>query len=283
VTAPRSVTLYTHQSVEATTEAVGRLLEEARRAGIAVRVPREEAEKHGFSDGDAIQVVDGGDSDTDVAVTLGGDGTILRALRDFAGTGVPTFAFNFGDIGFLATVDDFDDGLRRVLSGEFESLSMPALSIETGQGTRWAAGDVSFHRRPGARVAYISYSLDGEQLGQVRCDGLVASTPAGSTGYNLANGGPLLAWGVAGYVISFIAPHSLTARPVVAAPEAVLSVQNESQSEALEVTTDGRPVDTLAPRAAMEIGFRPDVVVLAQAPGSSFYHRLRDKFGRIAS
>ena len=67
-------------------------------------------------------------------------------------------------------------------------------------------------------MAELAYSVEGEQLGEVRCDGLVVATPAGSTGYNLANGGPVLAWGVEGYVVSFIAPHTLTARALVVAP-----------------------------------------------------------------
>ena len=82
-----------------------------------------------------------------------------------------------------------------------------------------ALNDVSFIRVPHGRVAELSYSVGGEEVGHVRCDGLVAATPAGSTGYNLANAGPILAWGVEGYVVSFIAPHTLTARALVVAPE----------------------------------------------------------------
>ena len=75
-----------------------------------------------------------------------------------------------------------------------------------------ALNDVALHRQVGARVAELSYAVGGEEVGSVRCDGLVVATPAGSTGYNLANGGPVMAWGVAGMVVSFIAPHSLSAR-----------------------------------------------------------------------
>ena len=73
-------------------------------------------------------------------------------------------------------------------------------------------------------MAELAYAIDGEEAGSVRCDGLVLATPAGSTGYNLANGGPVLAWGVEGYVVSFIAPHSLTARALVVAPGDELTV-----------------------------------------------------------
>src|SRR5439155_625219 len=92
-----------------------------------------------------------------------------------------------------------------------------------------------------------SDEIEGIDLGSVRCDGLVLATPAGSTGYNLANGGPVLAWGVEGYVISFIAPHSLTARPMVAAPNDSIVIHNRSVDEAVDIAVDGRPAGTLEP------------------------------------
>ncbi|HEV2075247.1 MAG TPA: NAD(+)/NADH kinase [Thermoleophilaceae bacterium] len=284
MTTPRRITLFTHSDSGDTTEAVRRLLEEARRAGIEVVVPASESEKHGLGAGDGVTVVDAPDDDTDLAVVLGGDGTILRALREYAGMRVPVFAFNYGTIGFLATVDghELDDGLRRVVEGDFATVSMPALAIEVDGTTRLAAADVSFHRRPHARVAELAYSVEGEQLGKVRCDGLVAATPAGSTGYNLANGGPLLAWGVEGFVVSFIAPHSLTARAVVVAPDTPLSVVNCSDREAVDVTTDGQIARELGPASKLEVRFEHQKVHLAQVPSTGFYDRLRQKFGRIA-
>ena len=102
--------------------------------------------------------------------------------------------------------------------------------------------DISVHRKPGFRVADLAYALAGEEIGRVRCDGLVVSTPQGSTGYNLANGGPVLAWGVAGFVVSFIAPHSLTARSLVVAPDDLLTINNRSRDEPVEIHVDGRPV-----------------------------------------
>ena len=96
------------------------------------------------------------------------------------------------------------------------------------------------HRKAGLRVADLAYALAGEEIGRVRCDGLVVATPQGSTGYNLANGGPVLAWGVEGYVVSFIAPHSLTARALVVAPTDELTINNASREEPVEVHVDGR-------------------------------------------
>jgi NAD+ kinase len=131
-------------------------------------------------------------------------------------------------------------------------------------------------------VAELAYTVVGEELGEVRCDGLVVSTPAGSTGYNLANGGPVLAWGVEGYIVSFIAPHTLTARSLVVAPGDRLEVTNRSATDEVDVITDGRSVGALGPEGSMAIRFAHRQALLAQAPGATFYHRLRDKFGRLS-
>ena len=109
--------------------------------------------------------------------------------------------------------------------------------------------------RPGLRVADLAYALAGEEIGRVRCDGLVVATPQGSTGYNLANGGPVLAWGVEGYVVSFIAPHSLTARALVVAPDDVLTINNASREEPVEVHVDGRPTLELPPGEDIHVEF----------------------------
>jgi NAD+ kinase len=116
----------------------------------------------------------------------------------------------------------------------------------------------------------------------VRCDGLVAATPAGSTGYNLANQGPILAWGVEGYVVSFVAPHTLTARALVVAPDDVLHVRNDGSRDSVDIALDGEPVGELGSGEEIEVGFRDGVGSLAQLPGSNFYRRIREKFGRLA-
>jgi NAD+ kinase len=284
VTPPRAISLYTHKFPDQTGEAVKRLIEAAARDGITVHVEEDEAAKHGLEGLEGVRVAEEPDDRYDLAVVLGGDGTILEALRAVAGTGTPVFAFNYGAIGFLATVDpeEFEDGLRRVLTGDFEVVHMPALAVDPGGGEKLGVNDISFHRRPDGRVAELGYSVTGDRLGEVRCDGLVVSTPVGSTGYNLANGGPILAWGVEGYVVSFIAPHTLTARALVVAPSDVLRVQNLSSRESVDVTTDGRAVGVMGPGEELEVRFIDDQAHLAQIPGATFYHRFREKFGRLA-
>ena len=116
----------------------------------------------------------------------------------------------------------------------------------------------------------------------MRCDGLVAATPAGSTGYNLANQGPILAWGVKGYVVSYIAPHSLTARALVVAPGDVLtSATPPAASRSTSRST--APRRPRSPRAPPSTSASPTPsACLAQLPGTSFYHRIREKFGHLA-
>jgi NAD+ kinase len=283
VKAPKTITLFTRRDPRQTAGGIRRVIDEAVARGIRVNVPQDEVDKHRLEEREGAVFGAEPGAKTDLAIVLGGDGTILATMRLFAGRGVPVFAFNFGTVGFLATYEheQFEEGLPLALSGEFDALELPALRTSL-DGDALAVNDVSFARLASGRVAELAYSVQGEELGQVRCDGLVVSTPAGSTGYNLANGGPVLAWGVAGFVVSFISPHTLTARALVVAPEDVLEVTNTSYEEAVEVATDGRPAGLLERRQSVAIRFEPAQALLAQVAGASFYHRMRDKFGRLA-
>jgi NAD+ kinase len=279
----RAATVLTHRRRGETTNAVRDLVAAARRSGVTLRFSASEAEKHSLIAGGGIEVreVSG---DVDLCIVLGGDGTILTALRHYAGTGVPVFAVNYGEVGFLATIDP--DGLEgdfaRAFAGDYETLELPTITVGRPEGQWTAMNDISVHRKPGMRVADLAYGLAGEEIGRVRCDGLVVATPAGSTGYNLANAGPILAWGVRGYVVSFIAPHSLTARALVVAPDDLLTINNASREEPVEVHVDGRPAVELPAGEDIHVEFGKQYATLAQLPGASFYHRLRERFGRLA-
>ncbi len=279
----KTATVLTHRRVRETSQAVRDLVSAARKAGVTLRFSADEAEKHSLIAGDGIEVREVS-QDVDLCIVLGGDGTILTALRHYAGTGVPVFAVNYGEVGFLATIDP--DGLggdfTRAFAGDYETLELPTITVGRPEGQWTAMNDISVHRKPGMRVADLAYGLAGEEIGRVRCDGLVVSTPQGSTGYNLANAGPILAWGVRGYVVSFIAPHSLTARALVVAPDDLLTINNASREESVEVHVDGRPACEIPAGEDIHIEFAKQAGVLAQLPGASFYHRLRERFGRLA-
>jgi NAD+ kinase len=282
----RSVTVITHRRPDDVEPALTELRTVAAEAGVELCFDPDEVSKHGLTDGVGLSLHVPVGCPADLCIVLGGDGTILQALRTYLGTGTPVFAVNYGEVGFLATTDPngLTDAFRRALAGDFEVMELPAVVVDGREDAGWTAiNDVSFHRKPGLRVADLSYAVGEEEVGRVRCDGLVVSTPAGSTGYNLANGGPVMAWGVEGYAVSFIAPHSLTARALVVAPQDTLSVYNRSREEAIDVTVDGRPVSELAAGESLSVSFRDACGRLAQIPGASFYHRLREKFGRLAS
>ncbi|HEX8715308.1 MAG TPA: NAD(+)/NADH kinase, partial [Solirubrobacteraceae bacterium] len=282
----REFTVFTHRRPEETTPSLLALAAQAADAGVTLRLDPDETRRHGVSSRPGLEVDAEIKDDVELCIVLGGDGTILRALRVYRGTDVPVFAINFGQVGFLATVErsDLAMGMRRALERDFELLRLPAVQLVAADAQpgvdggvrasvradrRVAVNDIAIHRKVGERVADIAYEIDDEVVGSVRCDGLVVATPAGSTGYNLANGGPVMAWGVEGFVVSFIAPHSLTARALVAAPGDRLRIHNRSL-EPLDVAVDGRPAGEIAPGGALDAHFVKDVGTIAQLPGSSF-------------
>jgi NAD+ kinase len=279
----KTAALITHSHPPAATDAVAVAVALAREAGWRLIATSDELDKHGAA-AKGVEEVAELSGPPDLGLVLGGDGSILYALRSFARSGVPVFGVNFGTVGFLAAVERerAEEGIRLALAGEIETLEMPGLEVEVDGQAHVALNDVSLTRRPRDRVAELSYAIAGEEVGHVRCDGLVAATPAGSTGYNLANQGPILAWGVEGYVVSYIAPHSLTARALVVAPGDVLHVSNAGGREAVDVAIDGEQVGELAPGRALEVRFANGIGRLAQLPGTSFYQRIREKFGYLA-
>jgi NAD+ kinase len=278
----KTAALITHSHPPAATDAVPVAVAAARAAGWRLVADQTELDKHGAS-ADGVEL-ERADETPDLCLVLGGDGTILHALRRFAYTEVPVFGVNFGTVGFLAAVEraDAEEGIARVFGGEVETIGLPAVKVETGGRSGIGFNDVTLSRRPHDRVAELTYRIAADEVGHVRCDGLVAATPVGSTGYNLANQGPILAWGVKGYVVSYIAPHSLTARALVVAPSDVLTVGNAPDREPVEVALDGTEFGELASGEELEISFVDSAGRLAQLPGTSFYGRIRDKFGHLA-
>jgi NAD+ kinase len=280
----KRVAVLTHSRPSNTDEAIRAAAAAAEKAGCGMIAVEREPESGIREDMEGIEFASELPADVDLCLALGGDGTILRALRRYAGTDVPVFGINYGTVGFLAAAegDELAVGLERAFAGDFETVALPGLEAVIGGERQVAVNDVSFTRRPHQRVAELSYSVGGREVGRVRCDGLVAATPAGSTGYNLANNGPILAWGVEGYVVSFIAPHTLTARALVVAPDDILHVANVASRDPVEVGIDGVESGTLAPGEEVTVSFRDRVALLAQFEGETFYRRIREKFGRLA-
>jgi NAD+ kinase len=245
---------------------------------------------HGRADvADALEVVerlarDRGieivEDSPDFAVVLGGDGTMLRALKRFLGEGVPVIGVNYGRVGFLASMgkDDLETGLARAFDGEFEIVQLPTLEVEVGGERFPAVNDVVAHSGVLGRMVELRWSIAGEELGTVPCDGLIACTPSGSTAYNLSGGGPVLVWGLDAMAVTFVAPHSLHARPLVVPRNRELEVSNLTPDVEVALIADGHQVGTVASGDSIRIRLADAVSLLATLPEVTFFRRYRDTF-----
>jgi len=222
-------------------------------------------------------------SDVDLAVVLGGDGTLLRALARFLGTGVPAIGVNFGRVGFLTAMpgDQLEPGLERVFAGDYRVLELPTLEVTVEGGRYVAVNDAVVTSATLGRMMELGYAIGGEDLGVQPCDGVICATPSGSTAYNLSNGGPVLVWGLDAMVITFAAPHTLHARPLVVGSESDLEVTNRTLGVAAEVLIDGHPVAELQPGDAVHVHLAEQRSLLATLPERGFFQRYADAFGAL--
>ena len=222
-----------------------------------------------------------GPAGPDLAVALGGDGTMLRALTRFLGRDVPVIGANFGRVGFLAAIpgDELETGLARVFAGEYTVLSLPTLAVELEGSQHAAVNDAVIVSGTPGRIIELDYSIGGEQLGTQPCDGVICATPPGSTAYNLSNGGPVLVWGLDAAVITFVAPHTLHARPLVVGPGFELEVANRTPDVDAVVLVDGHKVAPLPPGGRVSVRFGPSRTQLATLPEQTFFGRYGHVFG----
>jgi NAD+ kinase len=272
--AVKRAAVVTHGKPQTIGPALARLTTVAREAGVELRMGEEEAEKHG------VDPENGNETDVDIAVVLGGDGTMLRALARFLGTGVPVVGVNFGTVGFLASItrDGLEAGLARVFAGEYRVEELPTLDVEVGEERRVAVNDLVLASAVVGRMIRLEWAVGGEALGKLGCDGMVCSTPPGSTGYNFSNGGPVLVWGLDAMAVTFVAPHSLNARPLVVPRGAELIVWNRTPDVPTTALVDGHRVADLPSggRAVARVGAQRSL--LATLPEVTFFSRYRRAF-----
>jgi NAD+ kinase len=226
-------------------------------------------------------LLDEDEGSPDIAVVLGGDGTMLRALTRFLGTGVPVVGVNFGRVGFLTSIPgaELEAGLARVFAGDYRVLGLPTLGLSVGGEHRTAVNDTVVASGTRGRMIELGYEIDGEDLGTQPCDGLICATPSGSTAYNLSNGGPVLVWGLEAMAITFVAPHSLHTRPLVVGPDSAFTITNRSTDVAASVFVDGHPVGELAPGDQVGVRLGAERSLLATLSEQTFFHRYHDVFG----
>lgn len=259
----------THGKAQTIGPALARLTIVAREAGVELRLGEEEAEKHGLDP--AI----GNPEEVDLALVLGGDGTMLRALARYLGTGVPVIGVNFGRVGFLSSIsrNELETGVARVFAGEYKVEELPTLEVEVGEERRVAVNDLVVTSSVVGRMIQLEWAVGGEGLGRRGCDGVVCSTPSGSTGYNFSNGGPVLVWGMDAMAVTFVAPHSLNARPLVVPRGSDLLVWNRTPDVSATALVDGHRVADLPPgsRALARVGTQRSL--LATLPEVTFFSR----------
>ena len=279
----KRVLLLTHREPDVTASTLPTVMAILQEAGVQVLVPAGEVVKHRilapFSSGDGMVLKSGGE---DLILVLGGDGSILRALAREAGSGAPVIGINYGRVGFLASIEreSLERDLRRALAGEFQVLGLPSLKATWADGEVEAVNDLAVFRGGDSRIADLTYAVDDELVATVRCDGVVMSTPVGSTAYNLAAGGPTVSWRVRCFVLSFIALHHLDSRPLVIGAEEQLTVTNSALSGDCDVQADGQRIGVLKPGRSITVGLGGSEVHLATFPEASFFRRYREKFGR---
>jgi NAD+ kinase len=220
------------------------------------------------------------DEEADLAVVLGGDGTMLRAFQIFLGRSVPVFGVNFGRFGFLSSAepDDLEDALRRAFAGDYVVIELPTLELESGDVRAVAVNDIVATTADLGRMVELEWAVGGEPLGVVPCDAVILATPSGSTAYNLSNGGPVLMWGIDAMAVSFVAPHSLHARPLVVPRSRDVVVTNRTQRITLALVADGQRVGNIPPGGSVTARLGQQRSMLATLPDATFLTRFRSAF-----
>jgi NAD+ kinase len=224
------------------------------------------------------------DSSVDILLSIGGDGTILRAATLVRDSGIPILGINAGRLGFLASgqKDDVGAFLQLVLDRQYTISERTLLSLrgnpEIGElaELNFAMNEVSVSRKDSTSMITIETSLNGEYLTSYWADGLIISTPTGSTGYSLSCGGPVLTPKVKTLVMTPIAPHNLNARPLVIPDDTEIRLKVSGREDKYLVSLDSR-IAAVPNESVLTIAKTPFKIRMAELPGHSFLKTLRSK------
>lgn len=233
----------------------------------------------------------------DLVVALGGDGTFLRASRLAVGTDIPVLGVNIGRLGFLTAIPDsyLEGGLHQVVSGDavLEHRFRLRAHIDCGGEARseefFGLNDVVVHTSGAARVTPLTLSVGSahdddemEEVGSFAADGVIVSTPTGSTAYSMSAGGPIITPDVDAIVVTPICPHSLAVRPLVLPAHRTICIGSLEPEAEHQLTVDGQVVHQLEPEERIFVGREERPLHLVRLPGQTFFKTMRRKLNWAA-
>lgn len=224
--------------------------------------------------------------DADLAIVLGGDGSILRAARMMGPNQLPMLGVNLGKLGFLADLlpDEVAGAIQEVSAGNCRVIEHLMLRCRVLVDEQVVAEDVGINEMailggPPYSILDVEFYVDGELATTYSCDGLIVSTPVGSTAHSLSAGGPIVRKSIQAFVISPISPHTLTVRPLVDAADRIFELVVRHPHEATSVVVDGRLVHRLTGAERVRVERAPWQFKLVQVRGHGYYRTLREKLG----
>ena len=231
---------------------------------------------------DGVQVIEGSDFEADFVISMGGDGTFLRAASMVGNKQIPILGINTGRLGFLADVNaqEIERTIQALYEGDFSVDSRAVIMVETeGQpltGYGCALNDVAILKRDNASMITIHTTINGDYLTTYQADGLVMSTPTGSTAYSLSVGGPIIVPGTHVFSLTAVAPHSLNVRPIVISEDSEIKLKVESRTHNFLVALDGRS-EKLPDTTRLTLRKAPYRVKVIKRAGTKYFHTLREK------
>lgn len=229
-----------------------------------------------------VGTFDGDDFNADYVISMGGDGTFLKAAVRVGIKSIPLIGINMGRLGFLADVlpGEVESALQAVLEGNYNIEEHTAIQISTSggdfDGCHYALNDIAVLKRDIASMIGIHTSIDGSFLVNYQADGLIVTTPTGSTAYSLSNGGPIIVPQTRTLCLTPVAPHSLNIRPIVISDSSTVTLEVESRSHNYLVAVDGRSY-TMHEGSTVTISKAPFVTRIVKPNGRRYFSSLRDK------
>lgn len=229
-----------------------------------------------------VGTFEGDDFNADYVISMGGDGTFLKSAVRVGIKSIPLIGINMGRLGFLADVlpGEVETALQAVLEGNYNIEEHTAIQISTNggdfDGCHYALNDIAVLKRDIASMIGIHTSIDGSFLVNYQADGLIVSTPTGSTAYSLSNGGPIIVPQTRTLCLTPVAPHSLNIRPIVISDSSTVTLEVESRSHNYLVAVDGRSY-TMHEGSTVTISKAPFVTRIVKPNGRRYFSSLRDK------